>query len=135
MATFLLLFPQPVRHGAVSLTHSHPHRIEEGSPYPGAQTIHQERPTPERVTMLCSSSKGDRSGPPPRLAVGGLAGRKENGPILTLYHVYYIKPISPREGDDGRGSLLAPGGLVPGDKTGLRSDPHSHSQMTVRTCC
>ena len=42
------------------------------------------------------------------MAVAGLAGRKENGPTLTIYDVYYIKPMLP-SGDHGRGPRLAPG--------------------------
>ena len=41
--------------------------------------------------MLCSTSKGVCSGPPPRLAVGGLARRKEHGLTLTIADVYYVK--------------------------------------------
>ena len=52
--------------------------------------------------VLRPTSKGDRSGPPPRLAVEGPAGRKEHGLTLTFYHVYKAKPISP-SGDNGRG--------------------------------
>ena len=42
------------------------------------------------------------SDPPPRLAVEGLAGRKENGLTLPIHHVYYIKSIRPRKGEHGR---------------------------------
>ena len=40
---------------------------------------------------------------PPRLAVEGPAGRKEHGLTLPIYLVTYIKPMSLREGDHGRG--------------------------------
>ena len=62
--------------------------------------------------MLCWDLKGRPLGPSsPPLAVAGLAGRKENGPTLPLYHVYYIKPMYPSGGHDHR-SLLVPGGLA-----------------------
>ena len=43
---------------------------------------------------------------PPAMAVAGLAGRKENGPTLTIYDVYYIKSMFP-SGGHGRGPRLA----------------------------
>ena len=65
--------------------------------------------------MLCSTSKGVCSGPPPRLAVGGLARRKEHGLTLTLTDVYYVKPMCP-SGEHGRGYHPAPGGSVSREK-------------------
>ena len=43
----------------------------------------------EGATVLCptASREGDRSGPPPRLAVEDPAGRKENGSTLPIHHV------------------------------------------------
>ena len=63
------------------------------------------RPLRERrdAALRLASREGDRSGPPPRLAVEGPAGRKEHGLTLPIYLVTYIKPMSLREGDHGRG--------------------------------
>jgi len=85
------------------------HRI----PVPGRPTSGSR---PQRaVTMLCSTSKGVCSGPPPRLAVGGLARRKEHGLTLTLPDVYYVKPMCP-SGEHGRGYHPAPGGSASREK-------------------
>ena len=68
----------------------------------------QWKPTPEGVPVLCpcALSEADRSDLPPRLAVAGPAGRKENGLTLLLADVYYIKSIRP-PGEHGRAYLRA----------------------------
>ena len=43
---------------------------------------------------------------PPDMSVEGLLGRKENGLTLTIYDVYYTKPMFP-PGGHGRGPRLA----------------------------
>ena len=65
------------------------HKHLEGPRYPRAQTTHQWKLTPEGVPVQCPGSprEGVRSGPPPRLAVEDLAGRKENELTLPLIHV------------------------------------------------
>ena len=66
--------------------------------------------------MLCSGPRWETARAlPPASAVAGLAGRKEHGPTLPIYDVYYVKPMYP-PGGHGRGSLLAPGVFTPGTK-------------------
>ena len=69
----------------------------EGSRYPCAQTCGSPvEADPESETGCCALD---------------LEGN--NGPTLPLSDVYYVKSISLRKGDHGRGSLLARGGLAP----------------------
>ena len=63
--------------------------------------------------MLCSGPRWETARAlPPASAVEGLAGRKEHGPTLPIYDVYYVKPMYP-PGGHGRGSLPARLGSLP----------------------
>ena len=79
------------------------------------------------VTVLCPTSKGVCSGPPPRLAVGGLARRKEHGLTLTLTDVYYVTPMCP-SGEHGRGYHPAPGGFASREK---RDRGHTNTRTRI----
>ena len=68
----------------------------------------------ENTLMLCSGLTGERSGPPPRFAVGDRSSAY--GPIYAMYHIAMPmvdfmkpKPASPWGGGLGRGPRLAPG--------------------------
>ena len=83
----------------------------------------QQKPTLwEETLLLGAGPTGERSGPPPRLAVEGRSSG--HGPMLPISDVTYIKSMlaSPRGGPWPRAPSRA--WALPGDKTGLRLSPH-----------
>ena len=85
----------------------------------------QQKPTLwEDILMLGSDLTGERSGPPPRLAVEGRSSG--HGPMLPISDVDKVKPMLLPHGGwpmaAGPASRL--GSIEPGDKTGLRLSPH-----------
>ena len=81
----------------------------------------QQKPTLwEDILMPGSDLTGERSGPPPRLAVEGRSsGTRADAPHLRR-HLRKAHAASPRGVAHGRGPRLAPRLPEPGDKTGLR---------------
>ena len=73
--------------------------------------------------MLGSDLTGERSGPPPRLAVEGRSSG--HGPMLPISDVDKVKPMLLPHGGwpmaAGPASRL--GSIEPGEKTGLRLSP------------
>ena len=76
----------------------------------------QWKPTPEGATVLCPTAlrEGDRSDLPPRLAVVGPAGCKENGLTLLLSDVNYRKVSNLSNSDKDSLSLPGPGFIARG---------------------
>ena len=88
-------------------------------------TFPQQKPTLwEDILMLGSDLTGERSGPPPRLAVEGRSSG--HGPMLPISDVDKVKPMLLPHGGwpmaAGPASRL--GSIEPGEKTGLRLSPH-----------
>ena len=85
----------------------------------------QQKPTLwEETLLLGAGPTGERSGPPPRLAVEGRSSG--HGPMLPISDVDKVKPMLLPHGGwpmaAGPASRL--GSIEPGDKTGLRLSPH-----------
>ena len=85
----------------------------------------QQKPTLwEETLLLGAGPTGERSGPPPRLAVEGRSSG--HGPMLRISDVDKVKPMLLPHGGwpmaAGPASRL--GSIEPGDKTGLRLSPH-----------
>ena len=104
-----------IRHcpsGSVSLGH------------PNDRHTPQQKPTLwEETLLLGAGPTGERSGPPPRLAVEGRSSG--HGPMLPISDVDKVKPMLLPHGGwpmaAGPASRL--GSVEPGDKTGLRLSP------------
>ena len=97
-------------------------------------TSPQQKPTLwEDILMLGSDLTGERSGPPPRLAVEGRSSG--HGPMLPISDVDKVKPMLLPHGGwpmaAGPASRL--GSIEPGEKTGLRLSPHL-APSTTRAC-
>ena len=91
----------------------------------------QQKPTLwEDILMLGSDLTGERSGPPPRLAVEGRSSG--HGPMLPISDVDKVKPMLLPHGGwpmaAGPASRL--GSVEPGDKTGLRLSPTPSTPST-----
>ena len=85
----------------------------------------QQKPTLwEETLLLGAGPTGERSGPPPRLAVEGRSSG--HGPMLPISDVDKVKPMLLPHGGwpmaAGPASRL--GSIEPGEKTGLRLSPH-----------
>ena len=78
--------------------------------------------------MLGSDLTGERSGPPPRLAVEGRSSG--HGPMLPISDVDYVKPMLLWPMATGPVSRL--GSFEPGAKTGLRLSPHLALSTSAR---
>ena len=84
----------------------------------------QQKPTLwEETLLLGAGPTGERSGPPPRLAVEGRSSG--HGPMLPISDVDKVKPMLLPHGGwpmaAGPASRL--GSIEPGEKTGLRLSP------------
>ena len=92
----------------------------------------------EETLLLGAGPTGERSGPPPRLAVAG-RGRRSNGhgPMLPISDVTYVKPMLLPHGGwpmaAGPASRLC--SFEPGDKTGLRLYNCNHTLHLARPPC
>ena len=87
-------------------------------------TSPQRKPTLwEETLLLGAGPTGERSGPPPRLAVEGRSSG--HGPMLPISDVDKVKPMLLPHGGwpmaAGPASRL--GSIEPGEKTGLRLSP------------
>ena len=74
----------------------------------------------EETLLLGAGPTGERSGPPPRLAVEGRSNG--HGPMLPISDVTYVKPMLLPHGGwpMAAGPVSRLGSFEPGDKTGLR---------------
>ena len=95
-------------------------------------TSPQQKPTLwEDILMLGSDLTGERSGPPPRLAVEGRSSG--HGPMLPISDVDKVKPMLLPHGGwpmaAGPASRL--GSIEPGEKTGLRLSPTPSTPSTL----
>ena len=74
--------------------------------------------------LLGAGPTGERSGPPPRLAVEGRSSG--HGPMLPISDVDYVKPMLLPHGGwpMAAGPVSRLDSFEPGDKTGLRLSPH-----------
>ena len=92
----------------------------------------QQTPTLwEETLLLGAGPTGERSGPPPRLAVEGRSSG--HGPMLPISDVDKVKPMLLPHGGwpMAAGPVSRLGSFEPGDKTGLRLSPHLAPSTTV----